>query len=70
VRRLRDEEAGYTIVEVMVAIVILVFGVLGALVLVEGGQASTSRTVAREQGTNLARDLLERSRQRPTRTSR
>ena len=63
VRRLRDEEAGYTIVEVMVAIVILVFGVLGTLVLVQGGQASTSRTVAREQGTNLARDLLERSRQ-------
>jgi Tfp pilus assembly protein PilV len=60
---LRDEEAGYTIVEVMVAMVILVFGVLGTLVLMEGSLSSTSRTTAREQGTNLARDLVERSRQ-------
>ncbi len=42
---------------------ILIVGVLGTLVLVEGGLSSTSRTTAREQGTNLARDLVERSRQ-------
>lgn len=52
-----------TIVEVMAAMLILVVGVLGTLVLIEGGIASTSRTTAREQGTNLARDLVERTRQ-------
>lgn len=54
-----------TMVEVMAAMVILIIGVLGTLVLVEGGMSSTSRTTAREQGTNLARDLVERSRQVP-----
>ena len=52
-----------TMVEVMTAMVILIIGVLGTLVLVEGSMSSTSRTTAREQGTNLARDLVERSRQ-------
>ena len=56
-------EQGFTIVEVMVAMVIMLVGVLGTLVLIEGSMASTSRTTAREQGTNLARDLVERSRQ-------
>ncbi len=58
-----DREAGFTIVEVMVAMVILLVGVLGTLVLIQGSLASTSRTTAREQGTNLARDLVERARQ-------
>lgn len=52
-----------TIVEVMAAMVILIIGVLGTLVLVEGSLSSTSRTTAREQATSLARDLVERSRQ-------
>lgn len=56
-------EQGFTIVEVMIAMVIMLVGVLGTLVLIEGSMASTSRTTAREQGTNLARDLVERSRQ-------
>jgi len=60
-----DREAGFTIIEVMVAMVILLVGVLGTLTLVEGGLASTQTTTAREQGTNLARDLVERSRQVP-----
>lgn len=58
-------EAGYTIVEVMVAVVLLVIGVLAMLVMVEGSLSSTSRTTAREQATNLARELVERSRQIP-----
>ncbi|HEV2774543.1 MAG TPA: prepilin-type N-terminal cleavage/methylation domain-containing protein [Solirubrobacteraceae bacterium] len=57
------DDGGFTIVEVMVAMVILLIGVLGTVVLVEGSMSSTSRTTAREQGTNLARDLVERSRQ-------
>lgn len=54
---------GFTIIEVMVAMIILIIGVIGTLTLVEGGLSSTSRTTAREQGTNVARDLVERSRQ-------
>jgi len=56
-------EAGFTIIEVMVAMVILIIGALGTVILVEGGMSSTASTAAREQGTNLARDLVERSRQ-------
>ena len=58
-----DREDGFTIIEVMIAILIMIVGVLGTLIMIEGGLASTSRTTAREQGTNLARDLVERSRQ-------
>ena len=43
--------------------VVLLVGVLGTLTMIEGSLASTSRTTAREQATNLARDLVERSRQ-------
>ena len=57
------DERGITVIEVMVAIVVLLVGVLGTLVMLQGGARSTSRTTAREQATNLARDVLERSRQ-------
>ncbi len=60
-----EGEDGFTIVEVMVAVVMLVVGVLAVLVMIEGSLSSTSRTTAREQATNLARDLVERSRQVP-----
>ncbi len=60
-----DREAGFTIVEVLVAMVILLVGVLGTFVLLEGGLSSTRKTTSREQATNLARDLVERSRQVP-----
>lgn len=59
----RSGEAGFTLIEVMVAMVVLTVGVLGTLVLVAGGLASTRATTAREQGTNLAREIVERSRQ-------
>lgn len=62
-RRLRAGEDGLTIIEVMVAMVVLLVGVLGMLSLIEAGLASTTKTTAREQGTNVARDLVERSRQ-------
>lgn len=54
---------GFTIIEVMVAMVVLVVGVLGTLPLITGSLTSTSQTTAREQGTNLARDLVERTRE-------
>lgn len=68
-RNAAADEAGFTIVEVMVAIVMLVVGVLAMLVMIEGSLASTSRTTAREQATNLARDLVERARQVPYATT-
>jgi Tfp pilus assembly protein PilV len=58
-------EDGMTLVEVMVAMVILLGGVLALLTLVEGSIKSTVRTTAREQGTNLVRELVERARQVP-----
>lgn len=58
-------EAGFTMVEVMVAVVMLVVGVLAILTMIDGSLASTSRTTAREQGTNLARDIIERAREVP-----
>jgi type IV pilus assembly protein PilV len=54
---------GFTIIEVMIAMLIMIVGVLGTFQLLEGSMSSTARTTAREQGTNLARDLVERSRQ-------
>jgi hypothetical protein len=47
----------------MVAMLILVVGALAVVAMLETGIISTSRTSAREQGTNLARELVERSRQ-------
>jgi type IV pilus assembly protein PilV len=58
-------EGGFTIVEVMVALVLLLVGVLAMVVMIEGSLSSTSKTTAREQATNLARELVERSRQVP-----
>lgn len=57
------DESGITMIEVMVAMVVLLVGVLGTLILIQGSLSSTSRTTAREQATNLARDLVERTRQ-------
>jgi type IV pilus modification protein PilV len=56
-------EDGFTIVEVMVAMVIMLVGVLGTLTAIQSSAESSSKTNAREQGTNLARDLVERTRQ-------
>ncbi len=61
----RSGEDGFTIIEVIVAMVLLVVGVLGMVVMVEGSASSTSRTTAREQATNVARELVERSREVP-----
>lgn len=54
-----------TLIEVMVAMTILVVGALGTLTMIEGSFRSSSRTTAQEQGTNLARELVERARQVP-----
>jgi type IV pilus modification protein PilV len=61
--RLRERQGGFTIIEVLVAVMILLVGVLGTLPLISGSLSSTNQTTAREQGTNLARDLVERTRE-------
>jgi prepilin-type N-terminal cleavage/methylation domain-containing protein len=53
------DERGFTLVEVLVAIAILLVGVLGVVSLVDGANAVTSKTKAREGGTNLARSIVE-----------
>ena len=52
-------EDGFTLVEVMVAIVVLLVGVLGTVMMIDGANAQTSRTKAREGATALARTVLE-----------
>jgi len=52
-------QRGFTLVEVLVAIFILLVGVLGVVSLVDGANAVTSKTKAREGGTNIARSIIE-----------
>ena len=52
-------EAGFTIIEVMVASLLLILGVLAVTTIVNNANAITDTTRAREGATNLARQLLE-----------
>ena len=61
-RPLAHDQRGFTLVEVLVAIFILLVGVLGVVTLVDGANAGTSKTKAREGGTNIARSVIEISR--------
>ncbi len=61
VPHVRDEH-GFTIVEVIVAATVLVIGVLGVVTMVDGANARTTQSRAREGGTNLARELTEQAR--------
>src|SRR5215212_5834569 len=55
-------QAGFTLIEVLVAMMILLVGVLGVVTLVDGANAVTSKTKAREGGTAIARSIIEVSR--------
>lgn len=57
-----DKESGFTIIEVMVAIFILVLGVLGVAVLANAANVISVTTKARVGATNLAREMLEGAR--------
>jgi Tfp pilus assembly protein PilV len=56
------DEAGFTLVELMVAATVLVVGVLGVLTLITGANAATASTRARENAVGLAREVLEAAR--------
>ena len=53
------DERGMTLVEVMVAIVILLVGVLGAVNMIDGANATTSKNKSREGANSVGREILE-----------
>jgi prepilin-type N-terminal cleavage/methylation domain-containing protein len=59
---LRHDERGFTLIEVIVASVVLLVGILGVATIVNAANGSTTSTKAREQGLALARDLTEAAR--------
>jgi hypothetical protein len=51
------------IIEVMAAALVLLVGILGVLTMLDTANGATTRSLAREQGNTLARDVVERARQ-------
>jgi prepilin-type N-terminal cleavage/methylation domain-containing protein len=60
-RALRNQD-GFTIIEVMVAALILVVGILGVTTIVNTANGTTTSNKAREQGLALGRELIESAR--------
>jgi hypothetical protein len=59
------DEAGFTIIEVMMAAAILLVGSLGTLLMIDTAQSSIRVTKAREQATSIQRELIEAARTIP-----
>lgn len=59
--RLQDEH-GFTIVETLVAMVVLVVGLMGTMAMLDAANTTTRSTKAREQGVALQRELVEAAR--------
>jgi prepilin-type N-terminal cleavage/methylation domain-containing protein len=57
--RARSSQRGFTLVEVMVAVTILLVGVLGVVAMVDGANAITNKTKARESANSIARSIVE-----------
>ena len=55
-------ESGFTLVEVMVAVALLLVGVLGVVSMVTGANAQTAVTKGREGATNLSREIVDAAR--------
>ncbi len=56
------DDRGFTLVEVMVAVVLLVVGALGVITMVTGANAQTAVTKSREGATNLSREVIDAAR--------
>lgn len=61
-RRHFRSETGFTLIEVMVTMLILLVGLAGAVTLVNGANAATVRTKERDAATSLQRELTEYAR--------
>jgi Tfp pilus assembly protein PilV len=61
-RRTLSGSAGFTIVEVMVAAILLLVGMLGTVAMVQRADGQTAQTKSREGATALAREILEQTR--------
>jgi type IV pilus assembly protein PilV len=59
VRQKARDEDGFTLVEVVVAMVIILIGVLGTLVLIDRANSATVETRTRQTANNILRDLLD-----------
>ena len=59
------DERGFTLIEVMVAILILVVGIAGAISMIDGANARTLDTKQREAATALTREVIEAARSLP-----
>ena len=55
----RSGQSGFTLIEVVVAIALLLVGVLGTIAMVDGANAVTSKTKAREGANSVARSIVE-----------
>jgi prepilin-type N-terminal cleavage/methylation domain-containing protein len=64
--RVRDER-GFTLIEVMVTMLLLVVGISGAVALIDGANARTLATKDREAGNALTREVIEAARSVPYR---
>jgi prepilin-type N-terminal cleavage/methylation domain-containing protein len=64
----RNHESGFTLVEIMVAITILLIGVLGVVTMVSAANKSSATTHGRQNATSLVRRLIETARAVPYRT--
>jgi prepilin-type N-terminal cleavage/methylation domain-containing protein len=60
-----NQEAGFTLIEIMVAIFILLLGVLATTTLLNTANATTDRNQSRNSATNLVRDIVEAARALP-----
>src|SRR5687768_13202733 len=59
------DQAGFTLIEVMVASFMLLVGILAVIGLLNAANGATNRTRAHDTATNLARELIEGARSVP-----
>ena len=55
----KEPDAGFTLVEVLVAITLLVIGVLSVVALSDEASSATAANKGREGATNLARQVID-----------
>ena len=63
--RLRSDQSGLTLIEVLVASTVLLIGIAATFGLMDAANGTTVKTRAREGGTNLTRELVEAARSIP-----